>query len=118
MLKATIAELIYLNTFFLYMIVEQNKLDIDLCNAKSFLIFTNSLLKIGRPIQNPMLDPVGITYLLTRLRLGLSHLNDHKFRNNFQDCLTPLFVFVVLKSSQLFIISCIAIIIMTFVRGS
>ena len=33
-------------------------------------------------------DPVGIKYL-TRLRLGLSHLNEHKFRN-FQDCLNPL----------------------------
>ena len=27
---------------------------------------------------------------LTRLRLGLSHLNEHKFRHNFQDCLNPL----------------------------
>ena len=71
------------------MIVEWNKLDINLRNAKSFLIFRNSLLKIGRPIQNPIYkihDPMGIKYL-TRLRLGLSHLNDHKFRHNFQDCL-------------------------------
>ena len=34
-------------------------------------------------------DPMAIKYL-TRLRLGLSHLNDHKFRHNFQDCLNPL----------------------------
>ena len=34
-------------------------------------------------------EPVGIKYL-TRLKLGLSHLNEHKFRNNFQDCLNPL----------------------------
>ena len=34
-------------------------------------------------------DPVGIKYL-TRLRLGLSHLNEHKFRHNFQDYLNPL----------------------------
>ena len=42
---------------------------------------------IGRPIQNPVYnihDPMGIKYL-TKLRLGLSHLNDHKFRRNFQD---------------------------------
>ena len=74
------------------MIVEWNKLDANLCNAKSFLIFTNSLLKIGRPIQNPIYnihDPMGIKYL-SRLRLGLSHLNDHKFIHNFQDCLNPL----------------------------
>ena len=28
--------------------------------------------------------------LLTRLRLGLSHLNQHKLNQNFQDCLNPL----------------------------
>ena len=32
---------------------------------------------------------MGIKYL-TRLRLGHSHLNDHKFRHNFQDCLNLL----------------------------
>ena len=65
---------------------------VNLCNAKSFLMFRNSLLKIGRPMQNSIYnihDPVGIKYL-TRLRLGLSHLNEHKFRHNFQDCLNPL----------------------------
>ena len=34
-------------------------------------------------------DPVGIKYL-TRLRLGLSHLNEHILRHNFQDCLNSL----------------------------
>ena len=29
--------------------------------------------------------------LLTRLRLGLSHLHEHKFRYCFQDTLNPLF---------------------------
>ena len=28
--------------------------------------------------------------LLTRLRLGLSHLNDYKFNHNFRDCVNPL----------------------------
>ena len=27
---------------------------------------------------------------LTRLRLGFSHLNERRFRQNFQDCLNPL----------------------------
>ena len=79
-------------SFFPYSIIEWNKLDINLRNAKSFLIFRNSLLKIGRPMQNSiynMHDPVGIKYLTT-LRLGLSHLNEHNFRHNFQDCLNPL----------------------------
>ena len=76
------------------MIVEWNKLDINLRNAKSFLIFRNSLLKIGRPIQNPIYnihDLMGIKCLI-KLRLGLSHSNDHKFRHDFQDCLNPLYL--------------------------
>ena len=28
--------------------------------------------------------------LLTRLRLGLSHLIEHKFNHNFQSCIDPL----------------------------
>ena len=28
--------------------------------------------------------------LLTRLRIGLSYLNDHKFNHNFRDCINPL----------------------------
>ena len=79
-------------SFFPYTIVEWNKLDINLQNVKSFQIFRNLLLKIRRPIQNSIFNvhgPVGIKYL-TRLRLGLSHLNEHKFRHNFKDCLNPL----------------------------
>ena len=76
---------LYKYSFFPYTIVEWNKLDINLRNAKSFLIFRNSLLKIGRPMQNPVYDkhdPMGIKFL-TRLRLDLSHLNEHKFKHNF-----------------------------------
>ena len=57
-----------------------------------FLIFRNSLLKTGRTIQNLIYnihDPMGVKYL-ARLRLGLFHLNDQKFKHNFQDCLNPL----------------------------
>ena len=79
--------------FFPYVIVEWNKLDINLSNAKSFLIFRNSLLKIGRPIQNPIYNIHGLMGIkcLIKLRLGLSHFNDHKFRHDFQDCLNPLY---------------------------
>ena len=27
---------------------------------------------------------------MTRLHLGFSHLNEHRFRHNFQDCMNPL----------------------------
>ena len=50
------------------------------------------ILKLGRPIQRAIYsinNPVGLK-LLTRLRLGLSHLNEHKFNGNFQNCINPL----------------------------
>ena len=34
-------------------------------------------------------DPEGLK-LLTGLRLGFSHLNEHRFRHNFQKCLNPV----------------------------
>ena len=34
-------------------------------------------------------DPIGSKFL-TRLRFGFSHLNEHKFRHNFQDYMNPL----------------------------
>ena len=34
-------------------------------------------------------NPTGLK-LLTRIRLGLSHLNDQKFNHNFKDCINPL----------------------------
>ena len=101
------------------MIVEWNKLDVTVGNAKSFLIFKNLLLKIGRPIQNSICkihDPLGIK-LLTRLRLGLSHLNEHRFRHNFQDYVSH-YVPVVWKLNRIFIFSYIANILYNLVKPS
>ena len=36
-----------------------------------------------------MFDPIGLKFL-TSLCLDFSHLNEHRFRHNFQDCLNPL----------------------------
>ena len=55
-------------------------------------IFKKNLLNFIRPSANSIFNihnPYGIK-LLTRLRLGLSHLRDHKFRHCFQDTLNPL----------------------------
>ena len=52
----------------------------------------NILSKLGRPIQHTIYsinNPVGLK-LLTRLRLGLSYLNEHRFNHNFQNCIIPL----------------------------
>ena len=34
-------------------------------------------------------DPIGLKFL-TRLRLGFSHLSEHRFRDNFQECINSL----------------------------
>ena len=51
-------------------------------------------LKFVGPVANSVFEinnPYGLK-LLTRLRLGLSHLRYHKFRHNFQDCINPICV--------------------------
>ena len=78
-------------SFFPLTILEWNKLDLTLCKS-SYKIFRNSLLKMICPSPNPVYDihnPLGFC-LLTRLRLGLSHLNEHKFNHDFKNCVNPL----------------------------
>ena len=80
------------NSFFPNVINEWNKLDEKIKGATSFSLFKASLLKMGCPHANSTYrihNPVGIR-LHTRLRLVLSHLNEHKFRHNFADCVNPL----------------------------
>ena len=58
-----------------YSIIEWNKVYVNLHNAKSFLIFRNSLLKIGRPMQNSIYnihDPVGTISHQIKIRSYLS----------------------------------------------
>ena len=79
------------NCFFPYSINEWNKLDSYITNIKSYSIFRNTLLKSIRPIPNSIFgifDPLGIK-LLTRLRVGLSHLQEHKFQHGFNDTINP-----------------------------
>ena len=56
-------------------------------------IYVNSLLShTERPIQCAIYsinNPVRLK-LLTHLRLGLSHLNEHRFNHNFKNCINPL----------------------------
>ena len=61
-------------------------------NSGSIAISKSRLLSFTRPVQSNIyriFDPKGLKFL-TRLRLGLSHLNEHKCRHNFQDRLNPL----------------------------
>ena len=67
-------------------------LDASIRNSESIAIFKRRLLSLIRPFQSNLyniFDLIGLK-LLTRLRLGFSHLNEHKFRHDFQECLNPL----------------------------
>ena len=65
---------------------------IKLRKSESLPYLRNVLLKVGRPTAKPVYYthyPIELK-LLTRLKLGLSHLNEHKFKHNFQDSINPL----------------------------
>ena len=83
---------IFKNSFFPYTIIEWNKFDFDVDKSKPYITFWNTLLKLGRPNQCAIYsinNLVGLK-LLTHLRRGLSHLNEHRFYHNFQNCINSL----------------------------
>ena len=68
------------------------KLDTTIRNSESISIFKGRLLSFIRPVPSNVyniFDPIALK-LLVRLRLGFSHLNEHRFRHNFQDFMNPL----------------------------
>ena len=80
------------NSFFFLTIKEWNNLDPQIRKSKSRSIFKSNILKFIRPKPNNVYyfhNPKGIK-LLTKLRFGLSHFREHKFKHSFQDCLNPL----------------------------
>ena len=77
------------NSFFPSTIIEWNNLDPNLRNSDTYGTFRNAILKFIRPSPNSVFkghNPQGIKFL-TRLRLGLSQLCEHKFKHSFQDCM-------------------------------
>ena len=79
------------NSFFSSVITEWNRLDLNIRSSVSLNIFKN-LLNFIQPCGNSIFDlhnPLGIK-LLTRLRLGLNHLHEHKFTHSFQYTLNAL----------------------------
>ena len=80
------------NSFFPFTIEAWYSLDPSIINSNSSKVFKSKLLAFIRPVQRSIynvFNPQGLKFL-TRLRLGLSHLNEHRFRHNFKDCLNPL----------------------------
>ena len=72
---------VYKYPFFPYKLLEWNKHDRNKQQSKTIPSYRNSLLKIGRPTAKPSYNipnPTGLK-LLTRLRLRISHLHEHKF---------------------------------------
>ena len=75
------------NSFFPSAISEWNKLDLNIRNSASLNTFKKKLRNFTQPCANSIFDihnPLGIR-LLTRLRLGLSHLHEHKCKHCFQN---------------------------------
>ena len=80
------------DSFLPAVISEWNSLDVNIRNSSSINVFKKGLLKFIRPVPNftyNINDSKGLT-LLTRLRLGINDLGDHKFRHNFQDCVSSM----------------------------
>ena len=81
------------NSFFPSTIIEWNKLDPHLRKTENFSFFKSNILKFLRPSPNSVYNrhkPRGIC-LITRLRIGLSHLREDKFKHRFQNTLNPLY---------------------------
>ena len=80
------------NSFFPSSIIEWNNLDPKPRNSENFVIFKNNILKFIRPKSNSFFNCCNLKgiRLITRLRLELSRLREHKFKYNFQNCLNPL----------------------------
>ena len=96
------------NSFFPKVINKWNELDKEIKGATSFFLFKASLLKTGRPHANSTYrihDPIGIK-LLMHLGLGLSHLNEHKFRHNFTACVNSLCSYSIKPETTLHFLHC------------
>ena len=98
------------STFFPSSPFNWNQLDPSIQNSSSVEIFKRSLLKFIRPKPEQVFKihhPKGLK-LLTRLRLGLSHLREHKFRHNFNDTINPFCLCGTndLETSENFLLHC------------
>ena len=72
--------------------IEWNKLDSNIRNSVTLNIFKSKILRFIRLTANSIFgcqNPIGVK-LLTIVRLGLSHLREHKFKHSFQDTFNPL----------------------------
>ena len=83
---------VFRNSFLPLIINEWNKLGPDVRNVKTYSLFRKNLLAFMRPVENGIYSIYDLPGFkpLHRLRLGFSHLHEHKFRHNFADTANPL----------------------------
>ena len=80
------------NYFFPSGFIDCNKLDTRLRKTKSFTDLKKNILSFIRPKENSGFNfnsSKGLKFV-TRLRLGLSHLREHRFKHSFQDSINLL----------------------------
>ena len=69
-----------------------NMLDSDIQSSESLNVFKRIVLKFIQPKANSSFNCLNLkgVKLITRLRLGLSNLRDHKCKHSFQDFLNRM----------------------------
>ena len=67
-------------------------LDSLIKNLPSIATFKRAILDFMRPVPTPMfkINRLSGFIFLTRLRVGFSHLREHKFRHGFLDIVDPI----------------------------
>ena len=73
-------------------ISQWNNLDSRVRNLPSIATFKRVILDFIRPVPTPMfkINILSIFVFFIRLRVGFSHLCDHKFRHSFLDTVDPI----------------------------
>ena len=80
------------SSFYPNCLKEWNSLASEIRESPTVSLFKKRLSSLIRPSQKPtygILDLKGVA-ILTQLRVGLSKLNFHKFKHNFQDTVDPM----------------------------
>ena len=78
--------------FFSSTIIQWNEVGPGLRKTESLSPLKTNILKFTRPSPNSVYNchnPKALKFITT-LRLGLSHLREHKFKHSFQDTISPL----------------------------
>ena len=91
-LRLNVKHTFFKNSFFPSTVIEWNNHGESMRTSESFALLKKTILQFILPTPNKTFtyhNPIEIK-LFTRLRLGLSHLRDHKSKHNFLDCLNPI----------------------------